>query len=125
MIQSRDDKIRLPTVILANERIVREGLARKLRRWAGHVPFAEDLVAAYYCALDPRTPARVRAVLLAALAYFVVPADMIPDVVVGMGFTDDATVIATAIGLVGGHVKDRHRREARVLLLKPPLDADD
>jgi uncharacterized membrane protein YkvA (DUF1232 family) len=115
----------LPTVLLANERIVRERFFYKLRRWAGHVPFAEDLVAAYCCAIDARTPTRVRAVLMAAIAYFVLPVDMIPDVVAGFGFTDDATVIATAIGLVSGHVKSRHRSQARRILLKPDLDADD
>jgi len=40
-----------------------EGLKRrfwdKLKRVAGKVPFAEDLVAAFFCATDPSTPSRV------------------------------------------------------------------
>ena len=56
----------LPSVIHANDRIVRAGLLTKVRRVAGFIPFAEDLVAAYYCAIDPLTPIRVRGVLLAA-----------------------------------------------------------
>ena len=43
------------------------------RKAARQIPFAEDLVAAYYCALDPSTPGAVRATLLGALAYFVLP----------------------------------------------------
>ena len=51
----------------------------KLRRVIAHIPFAEDLVAGWYCAIDRDTPTRVRAVLFGAIAYFVLPADAIPD----------------------------------------------
>ena len=43
----------------------------KIRRFAGQLPFVEDVVAGYYCALDPATPMRVRGMLLAAIAYFI------------------------------------------------------
>jgi uncharacterized membrane protein YkvA (DUF1232 family) len=85
----------------------------KLRRVLARVPFAEDLVAAYYCALDRDTPGYVRAVLFGALAYFVLPTDMVPDVLAGLGFTDDASVIAAAIAAVGRHLEPRHRELAR------------
>jgi uncharacterized membrane protein YkvA (DUF1232 family) len=85
----------------------------KLRRVLARVPFAEDLVAAYYCALDRDTPGYVRAVLFGALAYFVLPTDMVPDVLAGLGFTDDASVIAAAIAAVGRHLEPRHREQAR------------
>lgn len=39
-----------------------------LKRAMRQVPFSRDLVASYYCALDPRTPTKVRGILLAALA---------------------------------------------------------
>jgi uncharacterized membrane protein YkvA (DUF1232 family) len=86
---------------------------RKVARVLASIPFAEDLVAAYLCALDRDTPSYVRAVLLGAVAYFVLPADMIPDFVAGLGFTDDATVLATAIATVGRHLGPEHRAEAR------------
>jgi uncharacterized membrane protein YkvA (DUF1232 family) len=85
----------------------------KLRRVLARVPFAEDLVAAYYCALDRETPGYVRVVLFGALAYFVLPTDMVPDVLAGLGFTDDASVIAAAIAAVGRHLEPRHREQAR------------
>lgn len=94
-------------------------------RVAGRVPFADDLVAAYYCAVDARTPARVKAVLMGAVAYFVLPADLIPDVLVAVGFSDDATVLATALGVVGAHIKPRHRRQARARLGKPEPPPED
>ncbi len=86
--------------------------------WAtlGKVPFSEELGAAYYCASDSQTPTRVKGILFAALAYFVVPTDMIPDFIAALGFSDDATVLATAMGMVGAHVKPRHSDAARILL---------
>jgi len=86
---------------------------RKVRRILADVPFAEDLAAAYYCAMDRDTPGYVRGVLLGALAYFVLPADMIPDFLAGLGFTDDASVLAAAIAAVGRHIEPRHRMRAR------------
>lgn len=118
------EEVNLPVVIERNEAYVRERFWRKLRRFIGRLPFAEDLVAAYYCAIDPKTPIRVRAVLLAALAYFVLPTDIIPDFIAGVGFTDDATVLATAIGIVGGHIRERHRVRARIVLLRPQTEPD-
>jgi uncharacterized membrane protein YkvA (DUF1232 family) len=86
---------------------------RKVARALARLPFAEDLIAAYLCALDDATPGYVRAVLLGAVAYFVLPADMIPDILAGLGFTDDASVIAAAIAAVGRHLTPEHRAEAR------------
>ena len=86
---------------------------RKVRRVVARVPFVEDLLAAYYCAIDRNTPTYVRGVLLGAVAYFVLPADMIPDVLAPLGFTDDASVIAAAIAAIGGHLQPRHREQAR------------
>lgn len=85
----------------------------KLRKVIRHVPFAEDLVSAYYCALDRNTPTRVRLTLLAALAYFVLPTDAIPDMILGLGFTDDAAVFFAAYRTVVTSITDRHREAAR------------
>jgi uncharacterized membrane protein YkvA (DUF1232 family) len=88
----------------------------KVRRVLTQIPFAEDLVASYYCALDRDTPAYVRAVLCGALAYFVLPVDMVPDFLAGLGFTDDASVLAAALAAVGRHLQPRHRAQARASL---------
>jgi uncharacterized membrane protein YkvA (DUF1232 family) len=94
------------------ERKVRRDFWAKVRHFAGQVPFVEDLVAAYYCALDPSTPMRVRGMLLAALAYFILPFDLIPDMIPGLGFTDDAAVLAAVFGLVSSHIAPTHRAAA-------------
>ena len=88
----------------------------KLKRVVGRLPFAEDLLAAYYCAFDKRTPRHVQAALLGAIAYFILPFDFIPDVMPVLGFTDDAAVLATAIRLVATHITSEHREAARAAL---------
>ena len=115
-----DPTIQPPALIAAhNERTVREGFWKKLLRVAGKIPFAEDAAAAYFCAVDPATPGKVRGVLYAALAYFVMPFDVVPDFVAGLGFTDDAAVLAMAIGLVAKHMTPEHMRQARAALGLP------
>ena len=97
-----------------------EGLKRrfwdKLRRVAGRIPFAEDLVAAFYCATDPQTPSRVRWILLGAVAYFVLPTDAVTDLLPLIGFADDAAVLAAAISQVAGSITEEHRAKARKTL---------
>jgi uncharacterized membrane protein YkvA (DUF1232 family) len=89
-----------------------EFLAR-LKRVAKRLPFAEDLLAAWICARDPATPRRVRMTLLAALGYFVLPVDALPDIMPILGFTDDAAVIAAALAAVAGSITPEHREKAR------------
>lgn len=97
---------------------VRKGFWSKARKTLGKVPFSEDAVAAFYCATDSATPLAVRATLLGALAYFVLPIDIIPDVIMGLGYTDDAAVIFTAIKTAQMHITPEHRRLSRQWLLK-------
>ncbi|MDO8533271.1 MAG: YkvA family protein [Xanthobacteraceae bacterium] len=92
---------------------IARGFWRKLRRAVAYIPFAEDAITAYYCALDRQTPVRVRAALLAALVYFVLPTDVIPDFLPGLGYTDDAAVLAAALQLVASHILPEHRAAAR------------
>lgn len=99
-----------------DERNLRENFWRTAKKAARHVPFMEDVVAAYYCALDKETPLRAKGILLAALGYFVLPADTIPDVIFGLGFTDDIAVLTAAITAVRAHLKPAHKIAARQAL---------
>jgi uncharacterized membrane protein YkvA (DUF1232 family) len=95
---------------------VRREFWPKFRRFAARLPFAEDLVAAYFCAFDRDTPRRVQVALIGALAYFVLPFDFIPDMLPLIGYTDDAAVLATAMKLVASHITPTHREAARRVL---------
>jgi len=99
------------------ERVRRE-FWRKARRVAAGLPFAEDLLAAYYCAFDRATPVQAKAALVGALAYFVLPVDAMPDVLPFVGFTDDAAVLLTALRMVGAHMRPEHRDAARAALAR-------
>lgn len=72
--------------------------------------------------IDPVTPHTPRAVLVGALAYFVMPADIVPDFLVGTGFLDDATVLGFALQSVQRHILPVHRERAR-LALEQPMEA--
>ena len=101
-----------------DEQEVRRGFWRKLRRLAAQLPFAEDLIAAHYCAFDRQTPLKVKAVLIGALAYFVLPTDVVPDYLPVIGYTDDAAVLAAAIKLVASHITPEHREAAGRMLAR-------
>jgi uncharacterized membrane protein YkvA (DUF1232 family) len=106
-----------PADRLAKDReSVRKRFWIKLKRVAATLPFAEDLVAAYYCAFDKDTPRHVQAALLGAIAYFILPFDFVPDMMPVLGFTDDAAVLATAIRMVANHITPDHREAARAAL---------
>ena len=104
-----------------DRRRVEKGFWPKLRRIAGRIPFVDELLAAYYCAVDPATPMRAKAVLMAALAYFVLPFDAVPDFLALFGFADDAAVVYAAVKMVAKHITPGHREKARTALDK--LDA--
>ena len=103
----------VPHAVRVNATLVRRSFWPKLRRVVRHIPFAEDAVALYFCALDRDTPAATKGMLLAALAYFILPFDVIPDFLPGIGFTDDAAVIAAAVALARRSIKPEHREAAR------------
>jgi uncharacterized membrane protein YkvA (DUF1232 family) len=88
----------------------------KLKRVGGRIPFAEDLVAAFYCATDSATPSRVKLILMGAIAYFLLPTDAVADILPLLGFADDAAVLAAAITQVAGSITDAHRAKARETL---------
>jgi uncharacterized membrane protein YkvA (DUF1232 family) len=89
-----------------------------MKKSLASVPFAEDVVAAYYCAFDPATPLKVKGILLGALAYFILPFDVIPDVLLGLGFTDDMAVLYAAISMIRSNMTQYHRDRAKDTLEK-------
>ncbi len=108
------------STLSAQEADVRARFWRTAKKAARHVPFMQDVVAAYYCALDSKTPLKAKGILLAALGYFVLPVDAIPDVLAGIGFTDDVAVLAAAIAAVRAHMTPAH-----LLAAKRALDETD
>ena len=114
----------VPAVARVNERRVARGFWPKIRRTAAKIPFAGDALSVWFCAKDPETPAQAKALMMAGLAYFVLPVDAIPDVLAGIGFTDDAAVFAAMLAIVGRHLKPRHKAEAMEILERMKREDD-
>ena len=96
-----------------HEERVRRRFWSKVKKTLGRVPFLDQAVAAYYAAFDPATPRHAKAILLAALAYFIMPVDLIPDLLTGIGFTDDMAVLLMAVQSMAPHIKEQHLARAR------------
>ena len=93
------------------DRYSEEGFWKKIRKYALKVG-EEGIRSALllYCGLQQpasEVPAWAKAVILGALAYFIMPADAIPDVIPGVGYTDDIGVLAAAVMSVGLNIPDQ------------------
>jgi len=114
------DDIKIGEILLPGEESEQEAKARKvqrrfwptLKRAMRQIPFSRDVIAGYYCAMDPATPMRTRGILLGALAYFVMPFDFIPDVFAVVGFSDDIAVLTAALAAISGQIKEQHYVQA-------------
>lgn len=112
-----------PVTVRVNEEKVREGFLPKIRKVAAKVPFAADALSVWWAARDPETPTAAKGMIFAALAYFVLPTDAIPDILPAIGFTDDAAVFAALVAILGKTVKPRHKEAAKTFLQKLSHDA--
>jgi uncharacterized membrane protein YkvA (DUF1232 family) len=101
-----------------DESALRRKLWRKLKREVASVPFLEDVLTAHYCAFDRHTPIHVKAVLVGALVYFVMPDDVVPDYLPIIGYADDAAVFGLAFKMMSSHIKPEHREAARRMIVR-------
>ena len=74
---------------------------------------AEVGLTLWFCMTDKKTPLRIRLIILAALAYFLSPLDIIPDFIPGVGYFDDMGVLIWTTILVATHITPKHRAKAR------------
>ena len=67
----------------------------------------------YYVARDPAVPSGLKLKILGALGYFILPLDLIPDAILGLGFTDDLAALAWALFKIKKYVTPEIQRKAR------------
>lgn len=91
---------------------VEEGFWAKVKRYAAKVPFAKEVVTLYYCSTDPKTPLSAKVKAIGALAYWIMPIDLIPDFIPVAGFVDDATAVLIAYKAISGQITEEHREKA-------------
>ena len=89
-----------------------------VRRVARHVPFAKQALAMWFAARDRRTPTWVKAMIGGALAYFVLPIDVVTDFLPLLGYSDDAGVLFAVYQAVSRHVTADHQLQAQEWLEK-------
>ena len=124
------DDVKIGEILLPGEESEQERREKRVKRrfWptfrraARQIPFSRELVAAYYCAIDPKTPTRTRGILLAALAYFVLPLDFLPDFLAVVGFSDDVAVLTAAFAAISGQIKEAHYLKADETLADNPQE---
>lgn len=70
----------------------------------------------YFAAQKPGVPARAKAVIYSALAYLVLPADAVSDILPGIGYSDDLGALAAALAIVSLHIDEAVKAQARAKL---------
>jgi uncharacterized membrane protein YkvA (DUF1232 family) len=66
----------------------------------------------HYAAQGEKTPLWAKTTMYGALAYFILPTDMIPDLIPGAGYTDDLGALAAAITTVAVYITPAVRDRA-------------
>lgn len=87
-----------------------------MQRIGGKVFFARKALALFYCLQDKETPVVVKAVIMGALGYFLLPFDIVPDAFIGLGWLDDAAVIGFAMKIADAYIKSEHMARAKKYL---------
>jgi len=87
----------------------------------------ERVLRLYYTATSPNTPRRAKMMAYGALAYFVLPFDVVPDFIFGVGYGDDITILTTTIMALSKHVTPEIKAQAAKTMasLKKRLGNDD
>lgn len=88
----------------------------KVKTFASKVPFATDAVSMFFAMQDRKTPTKDRIFIYAALIYWLLPFDLIPDFLAGFGQLDDFGAISLALMSVRKSVTPAHRERARSVL---------
>ncbi len=91
-----------------------EGFWEKLKNFAlkAGSEIVEKALWLYYAAQDPATPAWAKTVIYGALGYFILPLDAIPDMLPGVGFSDDLGALAAAVATVAAYINDDVKKKA-------------
>lgn len=76
--------------------------------------FKNQLIVLWHAFLDRRTPLYLKLVMIAVVAYVISPIDFLPDVFAGIGWIDDALLLAFAVDWIISRlprdIEETHRR---------------
>jgi len=86
------------------EKFVDENLWSKLEHSGKRISFAKDILALYRYMKDPLVRWYRKAIVVAALVYFIIPIDTIPDITPLFGYLDDLGVITALLKYLGSEL---------------------
>ena len=86
---------------------------RFIRGTGRRLHFLPKLMTIFYCMQDKDTPKFVKLALMGTLGYVILPLDLVSDAFIGIGWLDDAAVVAAALRLAGTYVKPAHLEKVR------------
>lgn len=95
------------------EKFVEENLWIKLENSGKRISFAKDILALYRYMKDPLVRWYRKAIVVAALVYFIVPIDTIPDLTPLFGYLDDLGVITALLKYLGSELMEYYPSEYR------------
>ncbi len=95
-------------------KFVEENLWTKLERVGKKISFAKDIVALFYYMRDPQVSWHRKAIVVAALIYFISPIDAIPDIAPLVGYLDDLGVITALLKFLGSELIPYYQSDYRV-----------
>lgn len=107
-----------PKQVAVIERVLRRRLRSRLFALAASLPFAQQVIAAYFCAIDRRTPLAVKLTLLGALAGFLLPQHLVPKLLRSLVLAGDVGMLLGALQGFAAHVRPEHRQSARLVLIR-------
>lgn len=83
---------------------VEENIWTKLERSGKKISFAKDVLALYNYMRDSSVKWYRKAIVVAALVYFIVPIDAVPDITPLFGYLDDLGVITALLKYLGSEL---------------------
>lgn len=72
----------------------------------------------YYTAISSSTPIKDKSIIFGALGYFILPIDIIPDIIPFFGFTDDLTALISVISTISHNITPEIKLQAKNSLSK-------
>ena len=112
---AKDYEVNEDTINAYQDNYSEDGLWTKIKKYATKIGLdvVYKALQLFYVARSPECPAKVKAGIYGALGYLIAPIDFIPDIMPGVGYTDDAAAIALALVLAQAYITDDIKRQAR------------
>lgn len=74
---------------------------------------------------SPNVLAKDKMLIIAPLAYFILPADLIPDILLGIGYVDDGAAVMAALKTVSSSVTPEVAEQTKLMCKNIIGDADE